>query len=437
MAVFDPIDFFSIADGRDIVIVHETARRRRGSSPSSVVSFSSVHVDEECVTRPPWFSSKNPLTPFAGPGLPSPSVSAQLVSEEFDAQLATAVDGPSTATLGALAAANRTSIPITLAPLDRFTRNAERHEEIAFSMAVGVRCALPYQDYLPCPGSGPGSVAVSTSTENIAPFINHNNLATEPAFLVCPENVLVLVPDHVVLAPAQSQTQTQTLDQHQTDSPSPPATTDRSPMSRYLAVGQHHEWLAVVLEQQHQPSHQLRQLGSQEPDLPQHMGAAPDQPKTPLSSISLNQTRTTRSDPVDPPEALPTSKRRQSHGQQGSEIAVDVDCDCDNACSYDPGVVRKSMCVSAPSSPAVQPADVKILLRVCSDMRRAENAPGETVPRSHRLPRQRPRQNQKTGESSPARKRARAEDYRGTKGEESSFHVPPWDTSEERPELSF
>ncbi|KAK0735203.1 hypothetical protein B0T26DRAFT_98232 [Lasiosphaeria miniovina] len=421
MAIFDPIDFFSIADGRDIVIVHETARRRRGSSPSSVVSFSSVYVDEECVTRPPWFSSRNPLTPFAGPGLPSPSVSAQPVPEELDAQLATAVDGPFTATLGALAVANRTSIPITIAPLDRFTRNAERHEEIAFSMAVGVRCALPYQDYLPCPGSGPGSVAVSTSTENIAPFINHNNLATEPAFLVRPDNVLVLVPGHVVLAPTQTQpqpqpqTQTQTLDQHQTDSPSPPATTDRSPMSRYLAVEQHHEWLAVVLEQQPQTfSHQLQQLGSQEPDLPQHMGAAPDQPKTPLSSISLNGTRTTHSDPADPPEALPTSERRQSHDQQGSEIAVDMDCDCDNACSYDPGVVKKSI-----------------------DMRRAENVPGETVPRSHRLPRQRPRQNQKTSESSPARKRARADHYRGTQGEESSFHVPPWDTSEERPELSF
>lgn len=44
MAAFHSIEFFGIAADRDIVL--ESKRRRRSSTPSSDISFSSVDVDE-------------------------------------------------------------------------------------------------------------------------------------------------------------------------------------------------------------------------------------------------------------------------------------------------------------------------------------------------------------------------------------------------------
>lgn len=57
----------------------------------------------------------------------------------------------------------------TLAPLDRFAGTLQRHEEIALALALHTRLDLPYQDYVPCPGSGPGSPALSVATDHIRP----------------------------------------------------------------------------------------------------------------------------------------------------------------------------------------------------------------------------------------------------------------------------
>ncbi|KAK0745704.1 hypothetical protein B0T18DRAFT_136319 [Schizothecium vesticola] len=56
-----------------------------------------------------------------------------------------------------------------LAPLDRFAGTLQRHEKIALALTLHTRIELPYQDYVPCPGSGPGSPALSVATDHIRP----------------------------------------------------------------------------------------------------------------------------------------------------------------------------------------------------------------------------------------------------------------------------
>ena len=58
--------------------------------------------------------------------------------------------------------------PKELLPLDKFAQEAHRHEQVAAALAVpNIRCKMPYQHYVPCPGSGPGTPAVSVATAPI------------------------------------------------------------------------------------------------------------------------------------------------------------------------------------------------------------------------------------------------------------------------------
>lgn len=63
-----------------------------------------------------------------------------------------------------------------LAPLDRFASTPQRHEKIALAMALHTRIESPYQDYVPCPGSGPGSPALSVATDHIRPGVAPSRL---------------------------------------------------------------------------------------------------------------------------------------------------------------------------------------------------------------------------------------------------------------------
>ena len=58
------------------------------------------------------------------------------------------------------------SDPSDFTPLYRFAEEPERHERIAVSLALNTRCEVPYKDFLPCPGSGPGSPIASNMTEH-------------------------------------------------------------------------------------------------------------------------------------------------------------------------------------------------------------------------------------------------------------------------------
>lgn len=138
--------------------------------------------------------------------------------------------------------------------LNRFASTFERHEQIAFALAgPDSRCQLPYQDYVPCPGSGPGSPAVSDATDYIPPAAP---IVVEPPK---PEpQPSVSLADIVNAAPSP--------------------TSAASPMTRYLSdPNQGHEWLAVVLEQ---PSSNT--ATTQPPE------AVPARQDSPTSSITLD-----------------------------------------------------------------------------------------------------------------------------------------------------
>ncbi|KAK3693375.1 hypothetical protein B0T22DRAFT_39294 [Podospora appendiculata] len=163
MAVFDPIEYQGIAFDRDIIIRHDSRKRRRLSTSSSIISFGSVEADEDNITCRPWFSPASPGTALAR--RPSPSHSfLYLIPEDLFANRDLDSTGTSTSSPN-----DRQQCPNNLTPLKRFARLPERHEMIALSMAPSARCALPYQDYMPCPGSEPGSAALSVATETIRP----------------------------------------------------------------------------------------------------------------------------------------------------------------------------------------------------------------------------------------------------------------------------
>lgn len=53
--------------------------------------------------------------------------------------------------------------------MDLFTNSLQRHDEIALSLAKTISPAQMYDDYFPCPGSGPGTPALSVASLREAP----------------------------------------------------------------------------------------------------------------------------------------------------------------------------------------------------------------------------------------------------------------------------
>ncbi|KAK3341941.1 hypothetical protein B0T25DRAFT_356190 [Lasiosphaeria hispida] len=280
MAAFDPIEFHGIAYDRDINILHDDDNvlgRPESASPS--LSFSSVGFDEALVKCRPWFSVANPLVALARP--PSPTESfTNLTPEDLFAHPG---QGPfiysSSAGLYGLRDDddNTTSDagPGDMTPLGMWASKPGRHEQIALSLAVGARCQMPYHDYLPCPGSGPGSPAVSTVTEAIEPAVRPPCLMVEP-----PSDDIPGFTTAAATGRAPSPTQGS-------------ATPVMTPMKRFLSdTHQTHEWLALVLEK---PCSRVveGQTQGQVPDMrpatdPGQVGRQNE--ATPMSSISLDGT---------------------------------------------------------------------------------------------------------------------------------------------------
>lgn len=56
-------------------------------------------------------------------------------------------------------------VPNHLTPISRYVDNPERHERISYDLAAEIKFEKPWQDYLPCPGSGPLSAAGSATSD--------------------------------------------------------------------------------------------------------------------------------------------------------------------------------------------------------------------------------------------------------------------------------
>ncbi|KAK0657794.1 hypothetical protein B0T16DRAFT_442398 [Cercophora newfieldiana] len=137
--------------------------------------------------------------------------------------------------------------------LNRFSKTFERHEQIALALAsTNPRIEVPYEDYLPCPGSGPGSPAVSVATNYIPP--------AAPIVVETPR--------------PEQQPQVRLADVVNAHSPA----STGGPMTRYLSdVSQGHEWLAVVMQR---PSSNAVTTNTRE--------TGPDHHDSPTSSITLD-----------------------------------------------------------------------------------------------------------------------------------------------------
>ncbi|KAK0719287.1 hypothetical protein B0H67DRAFT_149824 [Lasiosphaeris hirsuta] len=283
MAAFDPIEFHGIADDRDINILHHHDNVLGWSSSSSPLSFSSVDFDEVLVKHRPWFSVADPLAALQGPSSPTESF-IRLTPEDLFAHPA---NGPLTRSSsdGRYSCrgddGNTTSDADSsdLTPLGLWANKPERHELVALSLAVGARCQMPYQDYLPCPGSGPGSPAVSVVTEAIAPAVASPHVTVEPPSDDIPE----------------STTATATGNAPPTLRPAAPALT---PMKRFLSdTHQTHEWLALVLEKPRARLAQDQTRGQVSDFTPApDPGQGGQSAATPISSISLDGTSNSSQD---------------------------------------------------------------------------------------------------------------------------------------------
>ncbi|KAK0630341.1 hypothetical protein B0T17DRAFT_219072 [Bombardia bombarda] len=172
MAAASFTDLFGIAFDRDINIVHQTRDQRRDSSAtsSSDISLSSIATDEESST-----GRCSSASPVNSPPPPEHDLLSPLAS--FDALVPQGLLRESNFVptnlsghdLAALDNRNWVPAPSQLSAIDRFAMFPERHELIALSVALDARCELAYHDYVPCPGSGPGSAAVSVATEFVRP----------------------------------------------------------------------------------------------------------------------------------------------------------------------------------------------------------------------------------------------------------------------------
>ncbi|KAK1752727.1 hypothetical protein QBC47DRAFT_405043 [Echria macrotheca] len=185
MAVFHPVEVFGVAADRDIVI----RKSRRGStSAESIISLDDVVLNES-VTKLPWFSMAAPSAwdKAAAPVSPSSSF-ANLVPEDIFAQLS-GVSSLAGCSSNRSSAVDDSPELWESTPLDRFAKTPQRHEQIAISLTeVVAPCSQSYIDYLPCPGSAPGSPAVSIATDYIPPA--HIPVAVQPPFMPPPLDVM-------------------------------------------------------------------------------------------------------------------------------------------------------------------------------------------------------------------------------------------------------
>ncbi|KAK5654007.1 hypothetical protein OQA88_7684 [Cercophora sp. LCS_1] len=149
MAAFHPVEFFGIAADRHIALGH----RRRCPTPSdgSEISFSSVDVDETIITC-------NAIVKASLDLRPSPSPSDLVPEDCFDD------------VWDYVAATDLTHGGVSR--MDLFEKSLHRHDEIALSLAKTIPPAQLYEDYVPCPGSGPGTPALSVASNHpVAPRV--------------------------------------------------------------------------------------------------------------------------------------------------------------------------------------------------------------------------------------------------------------------------
>ncbi|KAK3393884.1 hypothetical protein B0H63DRAFT_30224 [Podospora didyma] len=320
MASFDPVEFWGIATGRDIVFRHETAGQRRGSTSSSTISFSSVDVDEDIIALTPWFSPASLLsTPKAALGSPASS----FVNLSPDAHLVQS-DGVHFDSVDEWRL-TPTLTSETLPPLDRFVAIPERHEKLALALSPNVQCAQPFYDYIPCPGSGPGSAAASTARRSAKATADSAFVVDEPAPTAGPATL-----QHGITGLNTAQ-----VDSAQPNTTSPSTMAGRSPLSRYLASGHPHEWLAVVLQQPSDPARQLDLQQGLSEQLPAEDVTA--RSKRQVSSGSSSGSHTIGSDYAEPNPTCNPLSAGVLEARPSTDISLDSECT--SICSIDTDIV--------------------------------------------------------------------------------------------------
>ncbi|KAK4446459.1 hypothetical protein QBC34DRAFT_411727 [Podospora aff. communis PSN243] len=245
MAATD-ILFFGIAHGRDVVILPDEDSSRRDSTSIDVDGLSACHaLFSPSVAR---VLSLEPQSPT--------SLLSQPLSRDALARVSAGPARPLDAKPNSVFddddddddTHNNGDI---LLPLDRFSKLYQRHEQIALALSSPYSRWQPYLDYVPCPGSSPGSPAISVATDYIPP--------AAPVTLE---------------APQPEPQPTLSFEDIATSSVSV-----NNPMARYLSdMNQPHEWLAVVMEKE------STEVDAQPEDTPDSGAPRQDTP----SSITLD-----------------------------------------------------------------------------------------------------------------------------------------------------
>lgn len=317
MAAFDPIEFFGVALDRDVAIHHESSKPRRDSvDAESYISFDSIDVNEErrvlpichfacrmretvdrrvvafsgsnlgcSVTCRPWFWSATPPPAAAGP--PSPGSSLEhLIPEDYFLHLDSASPPAELApSLSALTCTQDEDDQESRdpPPLRWYKTTEERHEQIAYRLSsVVAPCEVPYIDFVPFPGSGPGSPALSDKDVDCPTDITDLVKALPPPPLPLDTVPPPQTPDHFPRLSEEPE--------------------DHLTLTRYLAdLTEPHEWLAVVL-----------QHGSPPDDQPD----ADSREETPVSSITLSGGTAAR-------DAIEDNDHDNSNGSSNSNRSED------------------------------------------------------------------------------------------------------------------
>ncbi|KAM7186668.1 hypothetical protein V8F20_011301 [Naviculisporaceae sp. PSN 640] len=160
MTVFPSIELYGIGFDRDVELLHEASNNSRGTIN---LPMSTTHQEiVQCRTR----FMVNGLHPQLHSCPSQTSSSVELIPEP-----AVAVPAPEMWHVRHVAPGQMDPfqsierVPAHLTPINRYVDNPERHERIAYSLAAEIKFEKPWQDYLPCPGSGPLSAAGSTTSD--------------------------------------------------------------------------------------------------------------------------------------------------------------------------------------------------------------------------------------------------------------------------------
>ncbi|KAK4209428.1 hypothetical protein QBC37DRAFT_54216 [Rhypophila decipiens] len=157
MATSYSIELLGIGSDRDVDAIHRTLDASPNSNCSRASSTISLPVPDAAkdIPHPPLYPSSSPTRSFVEL-IPEPVFVAPVFqAHHVHYELSALVDP--------FQYIER--VPQHLTPVNQYVDRLERHERIAHALAAEIKFEKPWQDYLPCPGSGPLSAAGSTTSD--------------------------------------------------------------------------------------------------------------------------------------------------------------------------------------------------------------------------------------------------------------------------------